>query len=163
MTRITLAVQNLEDQQLLLSLANRLKMKVVEIKEESVLPTRESIRQTLSKRFMKQCNQFGELLAKPADALENFQKTLAYLPDGTLEDLVFSLTDSGSIYFRFPLPQFPDSEVHLEVFYDQDDSDETEAVVNVYTNDKIAAKNYGSLAKAFETIRQAGAQLEPVA
>ncbi|MCB0522830.1 MAG: hypothetical protein KDD27_28050 [Saprospiraceae bacterium] len=151
MTTITITTNNDKHTKLLVSLAERLQAHVIvnDTKNPSV---KSDVHQTLILKFKADCKKYKALVPNPQNALKLFKKIISQLSNETLAELVFSLTDSESIYFRFPLGDSL-SRAHLEVFYSMDnDMDEIEAVVNIYHKDKIVAKNYGSLEKAIEII-----------
>ncbi len=155
MTRIVLSVNSFEDRQLLLSLARRLNAKVVQVEEEHPSSQKDLLVQSLSHRFSQHCIEFQSLIspAHSQNVISVFKKTVAHLPSSSLQKLIFSLTDSESIYFRFSLPGLPDSEVHLEVFYSDEENDGIEAVVNIYQQDQILAKRFGKLDEIFQTFQ----------
>lgn len=159
MSRIVLSIESKKDKQLLLSLARRLNIKVVRVEEEQQpFSKTDDIRQTLANRFAADCKKHPELAGNAKKAMTAFKNVIGQLPVPALQQLVFSLTDSESIYFRFPLQGMPESETHLEIFFEQDaEADDLEAVVNIYLNDKVIAKRFGTLEDAFTTINRAAA------
>ncbi len=90
-------------------------------------------------------------------ASEYFNITINKFAGIPFNNLIYSLTDSNSIYFRF----YKDGYVgHIEVFYDYIGTDQDiEAIISLYNNDQIILKQYGRLDALFNLIKK---EIEPI-
>ena len=98
-------------------------------------------------------NQFPKFNTKLKDKAEKyFGLTIEKLGNIFPKSVIYSLTDSNSIYFRFSKETYT---CHMEVFYDFDNTDDDiEAIFTLYENQNIILKQYGSLDSIFEKITE---------
>lgn len=110
------------------------------------LPQRVFIR-TISK-FESDIKNNPELIARDSDSARLFFNSTIELLSGIAPDnVIFSLTNSDSLYFRI---YKGDKEINLEVFYiKEDETDDIEAVVNIFENDTLILSNFGRLRDLF--------------
>jgi len=99
-------------------------------------------------KFKSDIEQYPELIGDNLnDANQFFNKTLELLSPIGPDNIVFSLTNSESLYFRI---YKGNKEINLEVFYSKyDDDDNIEAVVNVYEKESLCNSDFGSLTDLF--------------
>ncbi len=103
---------------------------------------------TLYERISKVEESFMPLISL------KFDQVIEYLKDFELQkSLIVSLTCDNSIYFRFYTSS--NFEIHLEVYYDQEEIDNKEyieSIVTIYQDNKSILQQFGDLEIIFQQI-----------
>lgn len=115
---------------------------------DSNIPLKQRVFNRIICKFKSDIEQYPELIGDNLNAVNQyFNKTLELLSPIFPDNIVFSLTNSESLYFRI---YKGNKEINLEVFYSKYDSDDNiEAVVNVYEKESLCNSNFGSLTDLF--------------
>jgi hypothetical protein len=115
---------------------------IAELKRQLILNT--------VRKFQLDLERLRGIVEDKAAARRAFSKAIVEISTLNPTNIILSLTDSKSIYFR--IYNNLNFEIHFEMFY-SNDNDGIEVVATVYQNDQVKLKTFGSLEEVLNSIR----------
>jgi hypothetical protein len=105
---------------------------------------KEELKNKIIKIFEKDVKNFPELIKDNYIVAKEFlYKILDILSTLYIDNIIFTITSSDSLYFKIDMDN---KEITLDVFYlKYDFIDNIEAVIFIYENNKLICKYYGTL------------------
>ena len=115
---------------------------------------RNKIFERIFRKFNEEISKFSQLVEGHAtEAKEYFSKALNTIFMLEPDNLIFSFTQSKSLYFRLYKDNF---RAHIEIFFDYDKSaDDVELVGTVYSFDHQILNVADTMEKGFKDIKEA--------